>query len=63
MFGFNTLKQNCTDGEGFAVRQSAGQHTAASKYWTNLASNNGTVNTSIEQDPMQTASFYKDSSN
>jgi hypothetical protein len=56
MFGFNTFNR-CESTETM-VSQSA--HTK-SKYWTNLASinNNGTA---IEQDPMHTASFYKESS-
>ncbi len=57
MIGFNTVKR-CESTETL-VSQSI---HAVSKYWTNLALNNGT-SLNIEQDPMHPASFYKDSSN
>lgn len=57
MVGFNIFKR-CDSTETLVS-----QHAhAVSKYWTNLALDNGT-NLNIEQDPMHKASFYKDSSN
>ena len=54
MFGFNTF--NRCDSIETLVSQLA--HTA-SKYWAKLALGNGNM-TSIEQDPVYVASFYKD---
>lgn len=54
MFGFNTFNR-CESTETL-VPQSV---HAKAKYWANLASGNGTE---IAQDPMPTASFYKESS-